>query len=141
MNRLFSIFIYVIMFGLIAANVSAEMNSSTPKNNAKTNYDELSAAEFFYGVLINHNNEAVRHPQALRIENPESPQQAYNALSASEFFYGYPTPKRLEATATNHSAICNEGAAGHATLSEVLNPAIFFGYVDVNTNKGICSNC
>lgn len=143
MNRLSIIFMFVFAFGLIASNASAaDAMHVVVQNNIRSDFHEVSPAEFFYGVSIN-NNETMQHPQALRTEaeRPESAQQAYDALSAPEFFSGYPVPARLETTATNHGVVCNEGAAPLATLSEVSNPAIFFGYTDVNTNKGFCDNC
>jgi len=141
MNRIAFIITFVFAFGLIASNALAAeaMHKTLTKNNTLANFNELSPAEFFYGVSINHNNETMRHAQAYRTEKSESTQQAFNGLSPQNFFE-FPGSEGLTATAPNEGIVCNRTIVPRTKMSSISNPAIFFGYTDIN-NEGGCSNC
>jgi hypothetical protein len=144
MNRLSIIFAFMFIFGLTASSVSAaDALHAGSGANSPANYDNLSPAEFFYGVSIDNNNEGIAHPQAVEAgtQLPADNRDAYAGLSPSAFFYGYDIPARLETTDVRHGLRCNKAAAPVVSLSEVSDPAIFFGYMDVDTHKGFCANC
>jgi hypothetical protein len=135
MNKIFMIIMGVLVLGLTASNVSAEC--AVHEKNQAVEYNELSPAEFFYGIPLDNrdgSNDTTRNFLAVI---PEDAALIPSDTAAPEFFYGVSVPDRLEAT----NVICNihswGGPATRGTVSSVSNSSEFFGY----TNEGNCSNC
>jgi hypothetical protein len=124
-----------LVLGLTASNVSSECALNA--KNLNIEYNELSAAEFFYGIPLDNRNDAAAAKRNTYADIPGEASLAAILFDAPEFFYGHSIPDRLEAT----NVSCNINAWGEtdsrATVSAVSNPADFFGY----TNEGSCSNC
>jgi hypothetical protein len=135
MNKLYMIMMIFLVLGLTASNVSAECALNA--KNLHIEYNELSAAEFFYGIPVDNRNDTATATRNTYADIPGEASLVESLLDAPELFYGYSIPDRLEAT----KVICNINAWGEtdsrANVSAVSNPADFFGY----TNEGYCSNC
>jgi hypothetical protein len=135
MNRLYVMMMVVLVLGLTTSNVSADC--ALHAKNLAVEYNELSAAEFFYGIAPDHRNDATETTKNLYAVIPGESSPVADPLIAPEFFYGHSIPDRLETT----YVICDispwGGTVSKAIFSAVSNPADFFGY----TNDRNCSNC
>jgi len=123
MNKLSMIIMAAMILGLSAPNVWA--NGPMHEKNNNIEYNELSAAEFFYGVPTeNMNGNIEANGNADSFVTAGSTKTA-DFLPASEFFYGYSIPNRLGTT--THFCTWDRTDAGNA-VNEVSDPALFFGY-------------
>ena len=113
----------IIVLGFSAPNASA--NCSTHEKGI--NYNELSPAEFFYGVSIENMNDTVSASGGASVLAPVDKIKAAAFPTDSEFFYGYSIPSRLNAS-DNYCTWKRTDSINN--VSEVSNPAIFFGYAD-----------
>jgi hypothetical protein len=134
MNKILMIIMLMMIFGLTASNVSAECAIHAKSLN--TEYNELSPAEFFYGVPMDSSADTNVTTGNVFAVTPDDT-RATDLLSNSEFFYGYSIPDRMEAISHVCNRIVWDRTPEQTSISAVSDPSLFFGYVDA----GACSNC
>jgi hypothetical protein len=135
MNKILMMIMVVMILGLTASNVSADC--AVHDKGLNIEYNELSAAEFFYGIPIENRIDVTLANGRARAVVNENTDEAADLLSTAEFFYGYLIPDRLEtARGAYELNACNRNVE-KIIVSAVYDPAIFFGYEDA----GSCINC
>jgi hypothetical protein len=135
MNRLIIIMMTVLIFGLATSTASAEC--ALHSKNPNLGYNELSAAEFFYGIPIDHVNATTVAVNSRFLITPEDATLVTGGLTASESFYGYAIPNRLETVNNCCAKTERYNIAERPGVLEISDPAVFFGFTDIPA----CSNC
>lgn len=121
MNKLTTLIIVVISFGLISTQAIAA--------------DRLSASDFFYGESIINTVEVVKADN--RQERTDIATQPIN-LSASEFFYGYTIATQIWPVKADDRQERTDVAK---QPKNQLTPEVFYGYSDVNSSSDKCADC
>lgn len=123
MNKLITLIIVAISFGLVASQAMAD--------------DYLDASDFFYGESI---VDPVEVNFAAVPEKKADISGKTIALTASDFFYGYAAGNQVEPV---HASDLQPRTDVASSPVDQITPEIFYGYSDVKTviEKCACTEC